>query len=59
MTQVPQPLTLRELDAIAVDRIRGVGERKQAALREVGISSVLDLVAYYPADGSTAPTRPG
>ena len=42
------PLTLRELDAIGVERIRGVGERKQAALAEVGIRTVLDLVTYYP-----------
>lgn len=42
------PLTLRELDAIGVERIRGVGDRKQAALAEVGIRTVLDLVTYYP-----------
>ena len=48
MNQVPPPLSLRDLDAISVERIRGVGERKQAALREVGITSVLDLVTYYP-----------
>ncbi|MCX6522486.1 MAG: ATP-dependent DNA helicase RecG [Actinobacteria bacterium] len=43
-----RPLSLRDLDAIGVDRIRGVGERKLAALREVGISTVLDLVTFYP-----------
>jgi ATP-dependent DNA helicase RecG len=42
------PLTLPELDAIGVDRLRGVGERKLAALRQVGISSVLDLLSFYP-----------
>jgi ATP-dependent DNA helicase RecG len=44
----PRPLSLRDLDAIGVERIRGVGERKLAALREVGISTVLDLVTFYP-----------
>ncbi|MEZ5247757.1 MAG: OB-fold nucleic acid binding domain-containing protein [Ilumatobacteraceae bacterium] len=44
----PPPLTLRDLDAISVERIRGVGERKHAALAEVGIRSVLDLITFYP-----------
>ena len=44
----PGPLSLRDLDAIDVGRIRGVGERKLAGLREVGISTVLDLVTFYP-----------
>jgi ATP-dependent DNA helicase RecG len=42
------PLTLRDLDAIGVDRLRGVGERKHAALAEFGIESVYDLLAFYP-----------
>ena len=42
------PLTLRELDAIPVDRLRGVGERKREALAAVGIESVLDLLTTYP-----------
>ena len=42
------PLTLRELSAIGVDRLKGVGEKKLAALREVGIESVLDLLTTYP-----------
>ena len=52
MSQAPQPppppLSLRDLDSIGVDRIRGVGERKLAALHEVGIHTVLDLVTLYP-----------
>jgi ATP-dependent DNA helicase RecG len=44
----PQPITLRELDAIPVERLRGVGERKVEALHEVGIVSVLDLLTWYP-----------
>ena len=42
------PLTLRELDEIDVDRLRGVGERKLAALQAFGIASVLDLLTFYP-----------
>ncbi len=44
----PPPLSLRDLDSIGVDRIRGVGERKLAALHEVDIHTVLDLVTLYP-----------
>jgi len=42
------PLTLRELSTIGVDRLKGVGEKKLASLREVGIESVLDLLTSYP-----------
>ena len=42
------PLTLRALDGIAVARLRGVTERKVAALAQVGITSVLDLLTFYP-----------
>ena len=45
---VTGPLTLRELDSIPVQRLRGVGERKEAALAQFGISSVLDLLTFYP-----------
>ena len=41
-------LTLRDLDAIDVGRVRGVGERKRAALSEVGVETVLDLLTTYP-----------
>ena len=43
-----EPLTLRDLDAIGVDRIKGVGDKKLASLHEVGIDSVLDLLTTYP-----------
>ena len=42
------PITLRELSEIDVGRLRGVGERKRAALASVGIDTVLDLVTTYP-----------
>jgi ATP-dependent DNA helicase RecG len=47
-TAVSAPITLRELDAIAVERLKGVGPRKLEALHDVGITSVLDLLTWYP-----------
>jgi ATP-dependent DNA helicase RecG len=41
-------LTFRELSALGVDRLKGVGDKKLAALREMGIENVLDLVTTYP-----------
>ena len=46
--RVTAPITLRELAEIDVDRLRGVGERKRAALAAFGIETVLDLVTTYP-----------
>jgi ATP-dependent DNA helicase RecG len=43
-----EPLTLRDLDAIGVERIKGVGDKKLASLHEVGINTVLDLLTTYP-----------
>jgi ATP-dependent DNA helicase RecG len=45
---VTEPLSLRDLREIGIERIKGVGERKLASLGEVGISSVLDLLTWYP-----------
>ncbi len=42
------PLTLRELDAIDVERLNGVGRRRRTALREVDVETVFDLLTYYP-----------
>ncbi len=42
------PLSLRELNDIGVERLRGVGERKLQSLTEFGISTVLDLLTFYP-----------
>jgi len=41
-------ITLRELSAIGVDRLKGVGEKKLASLREVGVENVLDILTTYP-----------
>lgn len=43
-----QPLSLRDLAGIGVDRLRGVGDARQRALSEFGIESVLDLLMHYP-----------
>ncbi|MET0661615.1 MAG: ATP-dependent DNA helicase RecG [Ilumatobacteraceae bacterium] len=42
------PLTLRELHDIPVDRLKGVGDKKRTALAAVGIETVLDLITTYP-----------
>jgi len=39
---------MRELDAIDVERLAGVGPKRKAALSKVGINSVADLLTYYP-----------
>jgi ATP-dependent DNA helicase RecG len=36
------------LGDIGVERLEGVGPRKQEALTEMGITSVLDLITHYP-----------
>ena len=43
-----EPLTLRDLDAIGVGRIKGVGDKKLASLHDVGVDTVLDLLTTYP-----------
>ena len=42
------PLTLRQLDAIDVGRLNGVGSQRRKALRDVGVETVFDLLTYYP-----------
>ena len=41
-------ITLRQLDERGVGELKGVGPKKVAALAEVGVRSVLDLVTTYP-----------
>jgi ATP-dependent DNA helicase RecG len=43
-----EPITLRELATIDVSRLRGVSDRKRAALAAFGVESVLDLLTTYP-----------
>ena len=42
------PLSLRDLAGIPVGRLRGVGEKKGAALGAADIATVLDLLTHYP-----------
>ncbi len=41
-------ITLRQLHQRSVGELRGVGPKKVAALAEVGVQSVLDLLTTYP-----------
>jgi ATP-dependent DNA helicase RecG len=45
---VPDAITLRELAGIDVEVLRGVGDKRKAALAEYGIAHVLDLLTTYP-----------
>ena len=47
-SRVTAPLSLRDLDHIGVERLKGVGDRKRASLTEVGINTVYDLLTTYP-----------
>lgn len=42
------PLTLRELDAIDLARLKGVGTALEAKLAELGLTSVLRVLEHYP-----------
>ena len=41
-------LTLRDLAEIPVTRLKGVGDKREEALAKLGITSVLDLLMFYP-----------
>ncbi len=42
------PIMLRELAAIDVGRLNGVGEKRRQSLADVGVDSLLDLLTTYP-----------
>ena len=42
------PLTLRDLDALGVEALKGVGPKRAESLRKADVHSVLDLLRYYP-----------
>ena len=44
----PSPLTFADLAGIAVDRLKGVGDKKRDSLAAQGIDNVLDLLMTYP-----------
>ncbi|MDX2380889.1 MAG: OB-fold nucleic acid binding domain-containing protein, partial [Acidimicrobiia bacterium] len=41
-------ITLRDLTAIPVGRLKGVGDKRAAALESLGIDNVFDLLTTYP-----------
>jgi ATP-dependent DNA helicase RecG len=41
-------LAYRDLAAIDVDRLKGVGDKKRTALGAIGVDTLLDLVTFYP-----------
>lgn len=42
------PLTLADLAQIDIANMKGVGDKRRAALVEFGIENVLDLLTTYP-----------
>ena len=42
------PRRLRQLGEVPVEQLRHVGDKRAAALRSLGLASVLDLVTHYP-----------
>ena len=48
MSEPNAPITLRELEAIDVAQLKGVGDKKRASLAAFDIRTVLDLVTTYP-----------
>ena len=42
------PLTLADFAAKPVSELKGVGPEKEKALRKLGLTSLLDLLTYYP-----------
>lgn len=61
-----EPISLRELDAIGVDRLQGVGQQRRTSLEEVQIHSVFELLTHYPRryidrshEAKLADVRPG
>ncbi|MGA0064989.1 MAG: ATP-dependent DNA helicase RecG [Ilumatobacteraceae bacterium] len=42
------PITLRELRALDVSILKGVGEKRKAALEQLDIRNVLDMITTYP-----------
>ena len=46
--EIRPPLTLRELDALDISSLKGVGPKRAEALRKAEVHNVLDLLRYYP-----------
>ena len=48
MQRSSSPLTLTDLASLPTSRLKGVGAKKQDALKSVGIQTVLDVLSHYP-----------
>ena len=48
MQRSTSPLTLTDLASLPTSRLKGVGAKKQDALKSVGIQTVLDVLSHYP-----------
>ena len=42
------PLTLRDLDSLGIESLKGVGPKRAESLRKANVHTVLDLLRYYP-----------
>jgi ATP-dependent DNA helicase RecG len=59
-------LTLREFSTLPVERLKGIGPKREKAFAELGITTVLDLLTHYPRryidrtkEATIAELRPG
>ncbi len=43
-----EPITLRDLQAIDVAVLKGIGDKRKSSLSDYGVENVLDLVTTYP-----------
>ncbi|MEO5839232.1 MAG: ATP-dependent DNA helicase RecG [Acidimicrobiales bacterium] len=60
------PLTLREFAELPVERLKGIGPKREKAFADLGITTVLDLLTHYPRryidrtkEATIAELRPG
>ena len=59
-------LTLREFSTLPVERLKGIGPKREKAFADLGITTVLDLLTHYPRryidrtkEATIAELRPG
>ena len=43
-----EPITLRDLQAIDVAVLKGIGDKRKSSLSDYGVENVLDLLTTYP-----------
>ena len=59
-------ITLRDFSELPVERLKGIGPKREKAFADVGITTVLDLLTHYPRryidrtkEATIAELRPG